>query len=111
VNFVEFTDSGLDLSCGWVNHIEDCRFSSNHSAIRASHSANNLDIIDCIIEGQSGPGIVVNDGAQILIEGNVIEGNCEYSNGCPSHLSMWSLTQPLLPTDGPGIITYAQGYH
>ena len=22
------------------------------------------------------------------------------SNGCPSQLSMWSLTQPLLPTDG-----------
>ena len=39
------------------------------------NSANNIDIVDSIFEGNVGAGIYASEGAQYLMTGNVIEGN------------------------------------
>ena len=38
-------------------------------------SANNIDVIDSVFEGNVGVGIFASGGAQLLYSGNVLEGN------------------------------------
>ena len=69
------TNVGLSLGYGWCNYIEGCRFGGNGVGIHTYNSANNIDVVNCIFEGNTGIGIYVSGGAQINIEGNVLEGN------------------------------------
>ena len=61
---------------GWCNRIDNCNLESSGSAIRVGDddNANNVDIVDNIIEGIAGTGIVVGGGMNVRIQGNVIEG-------------------------------------
>jgi len=60
---------------GWCNYVEGCRFTSNGIGLHAYNSANNIDVVDCIFEGNDGTGLYASGGAQYNIEGNVLEGN------------------------------------
>jgi parallel beta-helix repeat protein len=76
---------GLSVPYGWINRVEDCRFTGNGwgggdevkgntlaGAIRMNY-ANNLDIINSNFEG-NGYGIFIGGGESIRITGNDIEG-------------------------------------
>ena len=65
----------MSLRYGWCNYIEGCRFTSNGIGLHTYNSANNIDVVDCIFEGNDGTGIYASGGAQYNIEGNVLEGN------------------------------------
>lgn len=66
---------GLSIGYGWCNYIEGCRFGGNGVGLHTYNSANNIDVIDSIFEGNTGLGIYISGGMQINIEGNVLEGN------------------------------------
>ena len=65
----------LSPGYGWCNYIEGCRFGGNGVGLHTYASANNIDVIDSIFEGNVGVGIYVSGGAQLLFSGNVMEGN------------------------------------
>ena len=48
--------------------IEGCRFGGNGVGLHTYASANNIDVIDSIFEGNTGVGYYVSGGAQINIE-------------------------------------------
>ena len=67
--------AGLSIGYGWCNYVEGCRFSGNEIGLHTYNSANNIDVINTIFEGNTGVGYYISGGAQINVEGCVIEGN------------------------------------
>lgn len=68
--------TGASLGYGWCLYIEDCTFSFNEGiGLHTYNSANNIDVINSLFEGNGGPAVYFSAGAQINVEGNVMEGN------------------------------------
>eukprot|EP01052_Picozoa_sp_SAG31_P013091 SAG31_NODE_780_length_12148_cov_7.369295_4_plen_648_part_00 len=69
--------AGLRLARGWELHIEDsyigCAGGGNEVGILATAAINGLSVINNQFEGDH-VGIAVNDGSNVLLQGNVIEG-------------------------------------
>ena len=71
---------------GWINLIQDCRFSGNGIGLHTYNSANGIEVVNSIFEAQIGPGMYITGGAQHSVRGCVIEGN-----GGPGIVAMGSL--------------------
>jgi hypothetical protein len=59
---------------GWINRVRDSLFSDNHIGLHIWDQCNNVDLTGSNFYGNTLP-VIVEDGAQILISGNVIEGS------------------------------------
>jgi hypothetical protein len=68
------TNAGLSLGYGWINLIQDCRFSGNGIGLHTYNSANGVEVVNSIFEAQIGPGMYI-EGSQHSVRGCVIEGN------------------------------------
>lgn len=67
--------AGLFLGFGWCNRVEDSNLSENYGfGIVLKFAANNIDLLANNIEGNHQGGIMADNGAQLLIQGNCIEG-------------------------------------
>jgi parallel beta-helix repeat protein len=75
VRFAGALSVGLSIGYGWCNYIEECYFGDNGVGLHTFNSANNIDVVDSIFEGNTGTGIYMSGGAQYNIIGNVLEGN------------------------------------
>jgi hypothetical protein len=64
----------IRLTNSFCDQVQNCRFNSNGVGVEFKGAVNNVDIVDNWFEGGDGIGIQVTDGAQVLIQGNVIEG-------------------------------------
>ena len=64
----------LSLAYGWINRVTNCLFSQCFVGLHLWDEANNADIVQNNFYGNSLP-MVIEQAAQINIEGNVIEGN------------------------------------
>jgi hypothetical protein len=69
-------DTGLSIGYGWCNYVEQCRFGDNGVGLHAYNSANNIDVIDSIFEGNEGIGFYISTGAQFNIEGTLAGCSC-----------------------------------
>ena len=67
--------SSLSIGYGWCNYIDACEFRDNAIGVHTYNSANNIDIVNSVFEGNDGTGVYASGGAQYNIEGNVLEGN------------------------------------
>ena len=69
--------AGLRLASGWELHIEDsylgCAGGGNDVGVLATAAINSLVVLNSQFEGDH-VGIAVNDGSNVRLEGNVIEG-------------------------------------
>lgn len=75
VHFTGALSVGLSIGYGWCNYIEFCYFGGNGVGLHTYNSANNIDVLDSIFEGNTGTGIYMSGGAQYNVDGNVLEGN------------------------------------
>jgi parallel beta-helix repeat protein len=57
---------------GWINYVEDCRFSGNGIGLEIYNSVNGWDITNNVVEACH-VGIYAADATSVLIEGSVIE--------------------------------------
>jgi hypothetical protein len=89
---------GMSIGYGWCVYIEGCRFGDNGVGLHTYNSANNIDVIDSIFEGNAGVGIFASEGAQLLFSGNVLEGNGISAVGHSFVLSASSAHTALLQT-------------
>jgi hypothetical protein len=64
--------SGMSFGYGWINYVENCRFSGNQIGLEIYASANAWDITNNCFEANH-IGIYVSDATAILIEGSIIE--------------------------------------
>ena len=69
------TAAGIMLGYGWCNYLLEVRVSSNTIGILLVNAANNVNVVNAIVEANYGAGIVLQAGYQVNLEGNVIEGN------------------------------------
>jgi nitrous oxidase accessory protein NosD len=75
LNLVNTKIACLSLAYGWINRITDCLFAQCMGVgLHLWNQANNADIQNNNFYGNSLP-LVVEQAAQVLIAGNVIEGN------------------------------------
>jgi hypothetical protein len=63
------------LGYGWCNYLLEVRVSQNTIGILLVNAANNVNVVNAIVEANYGAGIVLLSGYQVNLEGNVIEGN------------------------------------
>eukprot|EP01045_Picozoa_sp_COSAG04_P033683 COSAG04_NODE_7068_length_1197_cov_2.003643_1_plen_283_part_01 len=63
------TVAGIMLGYGWCNYLTDVRVSSNTIGILLVNAANNVNVINAIVEANYGPGIVLQSGFQVNLEG------------------------------------------
>jgi hypothetical protein len=57
--------AGLRFGYGWINTVEGCRFSANGLvALHMADNINNVNVVDNLFEGNSGLGIVINEGVR-----------------------------------------------
>ena len=75
VDFAGARSVGASIGYGWCNYFEQCRWSGNGVGLHTYNSANNIDVVDSIFEGNTGVGLYCSGGAQYSIIGNVLEGN------------------------------------
>lgn len=67
--------AGIMLGYGWCNYLLEVRVSANTLGILLVNAANNVNVVNAIVEANYGAGIVLDSGYQVNLEGNVIEGN------------------------------------
>lgn len=69
--------AGLRIARGWEIHVEDsyigCAGGGNQVGVLATAAINGLSVLNSQFEGDL-VGIAVNDGSNVLLQGNVIEG-------------------------------------
>ena len=69
------TMAGIMLGYGWCNYLLQVRVSANTIGVLLVNAANNVNVVNAIVEANYGAGIVLASGYQVNLEGNVIEGN------------------------------------
>ena len=74
LNFYNARVAAVSLAYGWINRIRDSLFAGNNIGLHVWNQCNNIDITGNNFYGNHLP-LVVEDGAQIQISGNVIEGS------------------------------------
>lgn len=67
--------AGIMLGYGWCNYLLQIRVSANTIGVLLVNAANNVNVVNAIVEANYGAGIVLASGYQVNLEGNVIEGN------------------------------------
>ena len=66
--------AGLRLGFGWINTIEGNIISGNGLVgLHLHEGTNGVNILNNILEGNRGIGLLVNSGAVVRIEGNTFE--------------------------------------
>ena len=74
LNLVNTKIACLSLAYGWINRVTNCLFMQCFVGLHLWNEANNADVIQNNFAGNSLP-IIIEQAAQVNIQGNVIEGN------------------------------------
>lgn len=74
LSFFNARVAGMSLAYGWINRIRDSLFTENHIGLHIWNQCNAVDITGCNFYGNELP-IIAEEGGQIKICGNTIEGS------------------------------------
>ena len=75
LNVINTKIACMSLAYGWINRVTDCHFTQCFIGLHLWDQANNADIFQNNFDGIFGVPIIIEQAAQVNIEGNVIEGN------------------------------------
>ena len=65
---------GLRFGFGWINSVQGCKFTGNGPvSLWMANNVNNVNVLNNMFESNSGIGVLVNGGVQVLLQGNVFE--------------------------------------
>jgi hypothetical protein len=64
----------LSIAFDWINRVEQCVFAQCYVGLHLWSQANNANVVENNFYGNRLP-VVIEQGAQISVRGNVIEGN------------------------------------
>lgn len=96
VTFSHGVSYGLSMGFGWINQIEDCRFTGNAlTALRMNNNINSVNVLNSMFENNRGIGITIDVGYAVRVTGNVFE----------------SLGGPALVARATRGLTYSSNYH